>query len=76
MTPKELIAKLTTQTGPCDRLCCYCPEDLNTGEVKRCVEHMIETIYKLQADNDFLLDKLIKIRKAYREETGCEYKEE
>ena len=73
MTPKELINKLTTYQGPCMRLCSYCPEDFNTAEVKRCVEKMIETIYKLQADKDKLMDQLIKIREAYKEQTGMDY---
>ena len=73
VTPKELINKLTTYQGPCMRLCSYCPEDFNTAEVKRCVEKMIETIYKLQADKDKLMDQLIKIREAYKEQTGMDY---
>ena len=59
MTPKELINKLTTYQGPCMRLCSYCPEDFNTAEVKKCVEKMIETIYKLQADKDLLMEQLV-----------------
>ena len=76
MTPKELVNKLTTYEGPCMRLCAYCPDDYNTAEVKKCVEKMIETIYKLQGDKDNLLDDLIKVRAAYKEVTGKDYKDE
>lgn len=73
MTPHELIIQLTSYTGPCNRFCCYCPEDFNTAEVKECVEGMYKEIYSLQADKDKLLEDLIKIRKAYREATGKDY---
>ena len=76
MTPKELVNKLTTYEGPCMRLCAYCPDDYNTAEVKKCVEKMIETIYKLQEDKDNLLDSLVKVRAAYKEVTGEDYKDE
>jgi biotin synthase-related radical SAM superfamily protein len=76
MTPKELINKLSTYEGPCMRLCAYCPEDFNTAEVKKCVEKMIETIYKLQCDKDNLLDSLVKVRAAYKEATGEDYRED
>ena len=74
MTPNELIEKLVTHIGPCFRLCSYCPEDYNTAEVKECVEEMIRKIYVLQQTNDDLLKELIKIRRAYKNETGKEYK--
>jgi len=73
MTPHELILKLVSQTGPCMRVCCYCPEDLNTAEVKECIEGMYKEIYALQADKDELLKDLLKIRKAYKDVTGVEY---
>jgi hypothetical protein len=62
--------------GPCGRFCAYCPEDINTAEVKECVEKMYKKIYALQADKDMLLDDLIKIRAAYRSVAGKEYKNE
>lgn len=73
MTPKELIAKLTSYEGPCMRLCAYCPDDYNTAEVKKCVEGLIEEVYNVQKCNDDLLHELIKIRIAYKEATGVEY---
>lgn len=75
MTPHELITMLTNQLGPCGRFCSYCPEDINTAEVKECVEKMYKEIYALQSDKDMLLEEIIKVRKAYREATGEEYKE-
>ncbi len=76
MTPKELVNKLTTYEGPCMRLCAYCPDDYNTAEVKKCVEKMIETIYKLQEDKDNLLDSLVRVRAAYKEATGEDFRDE
>ena len=76
MTYKELLTKLSTYEGPCMRLCAYCPEDFNTKEVKECVEWLVETMYKLQADKDLLLEELIKIRKAYKDVTGNEYRDD
>jgi len=55
------------------RICCYCPEDLNTAEFKECVEEMYKTIYKLQAEKDELLKDLIQLRAAYKEATGEDY---
>ena len=75
MTPHELIIKLTSQVGPCMRTCAYCPEDLNTAEIKECVEKMYKEIYLLQQDKDKLLEDLIKIRHAYKEATGFEYQD-
>lgn len=75
MTPHELIIKLVSQTGPCLRTCAYCPEELDTAEIKECVESMYKEIYKLQQDKDILLKDLIKIRQAYKNATGEEYKE-
>jgi len=76
MTPHELIMLLVSKTGPCFRACAYCPEDLNTAEIKECVEKMYKEIYKLQQDKDILLEDIIKIRKAYREETGNDYRDD
>ena len=75
MTPKELINKLVTQEGPCMRLCSYCPEDFNTREVKECVERMYRHIYALQQDKDELLEDLIKVRAAYKEVAGHDYRD-
>ena len=55
------------------RFCAYCPEDFNTAEVKECGEKMYKEIYKLQQDKDVLLEDLIKVRAAYKEETGRDY---
>ena len=76
LTPHELILMLASKTGPCMRICAYCPEDLNTAEVKECVEKMYKEIYALQADKDMLLEDVVKIRAAYRKATGKDYKDE
>lgn len=76
MTPHELIIQLGSYVGPCNRFCCYCPDDFNTAEVKECVEKMYKEIYALQADKDKLLEDIIKVRKAYRDATGHDYQEE
>ena len=55
------------------RFCAYCPEDLNTAEVKECVEDMYKEIYKLQADKDKLLEDIILLQRAYKEVTGNDY---
>ena len=75
MTPNELIVMLTEKMGPCGRFCAYCPEDINTGEVKACVEEMQRKIYNIQQVNDDLLKELIKIRRAYKDVTGNEYRD-
>lgn len=75
MTPHELITLLASKTGPCMRFCSYCPEDLNTSEVKECVEKMYKEIYLLQQDKDKLLEDLLKINKAYREVTGHDFRD-
>ena len=75
LTPKELIHKLTSYEGPCMRLCAYCPEDYNTRDVKECVEKLIRDNYALQQTNDEILEELIKVRNAYREATGYEYRD-
>lgn len=76
MTPHELIMMLSEKMGPCGRFCAWCPEDINTAEVKECVEKMYKEIYALQSDKDMLLESLIKVRAAYRSATGEEYKDE
>lgn len=76
MTPHELIIQLATYKGPCNRFCCYCPEDFNTAEVKECIEGMYKKIYKLQQDKDELLKDLINIRKSYKEVTGFDYRDD
>ena len=73
MTYKELLNKLTTYEGPCMRLCSYCPEDYNTAEVKECVEELVREIYNVKQCNSDLMKELIKVRAAYRKETGKEY---
>jgi len=55
------------------RFCAYCPEDINTAEVKECVENMYKEIYKLQADKDKLLEDIILLQRAYKEVTGNDY---
>ena len=74
MTPHELIIMLASKEGPCGRFCAWCPEDINTAEVKECVEKMYKEIYLLQQDKDNLLHDIIAINQAYRELTGSEYK--
>ena len=76
MTSDELIEKLVTYHGPCMRLCSYCPEDFNTAEVKECVEEMIRQLYVKQQCVDDLMKELIKVRRAYKDATGEEYKDE
>ena len=73
MTPNELIVMLASQVGPCMRTCAYCPEDLNTAEIKECVEKMYKQIYLLQQDKDKLLEDLIRLNAAYKEVTGHDY---
>ena len=75
LTPKELLNKLVMQTGPCMRMCSYCPEDYDTRDVKECVEGMIREIYALRSDKDEMLEDLIKIRAAYKEVTGHDYRD-
>ena len=48
MTPNELIVMLASKLGPCGRFCAYCPDDINTAEVKDCVEDMQRKIYVAQ----------------------------
>ena len=76
MTPNELIQMLASYQGPCGRFCAYCPEDINTGEVKDCVEEMQRKIYLVEQCNDDLMKELIKVRRAYKEATGIEYRDD
>lgn len=75
MTPHELLEKLITYQGPCMRFCAYCPEDFNTAEIKECVEEMVRKIYRLEQDNDIMLQDIIKLRKAYKDVTGIDYQD-
>lgn len=74
MTPHELIELLTDKLGPCGRFCAYCPEDINTGEVKECVEEMLRKIYVVEQCNSDLMKELIKVRTAYKEVSGHDYR--
>jgi len=76
MTPDELIVKLASEQGPCTRFCAYCPENFETAEVKECVEEMLRKIYVVQQCNDDLMKELIKVRKAYKDVTGNEYRDD
>jgi hypothetical protein len=76
MTPQELINKLVNLEGPCMRFCAYCPEEHDTAEIKECVEEMLRKIYVTQQCNDDLMKELIKIRKAYKDVTGFEYRDD
>ena len=76
LTPKELINKLTTLEGPCMRLCAYCPEEHDTAEFKECVEGLIREIYVTEQCNSDLMKELIKVRTAYKEATGHDYRDQ
>lgn len=76
MSPNELIVMLTEKMGPCGRFCAYCPEDINTAEIKECVEDMQRTIYITKQCNDDLMKELIKVRRAYKEATGSDYRDD
>jgi len=73
MTPQELLSELVTAEGPCIRLCAYCPEQDSLAEIKEVVEELLRKQYVLKQCNDDLMKEVIKIRKAYKEETGKEY---
>lgn len=76
MTPQELIEKLVSIEGPCMRFCAYCPEEHDTAEIKECVEEMLRKIYVIQQCNDDLMKELIKVRMAYKEATGVDYRDD
>lgn len=73
MTPEELVAKLSSEIGPCMRLCSCCPDDFHTAEVKECVEDMLKEIYAARRHEDELMRDLVSVLRAYRKETGHEY---
>ena len=75
MTPQELINKLVNYEGPCARMCSYCPEENEVKDVKACVEELLRKKYVAEQCNDDLLKELIKIRKAYKEATGFDYRD-
>lgn len=58
------------------RLCSYCPDDINTAEVKECVEEMQRQLYVRDEVVSDLTKELIKVRSAYRASTGKEYSDE
>lgn len=76
LTPHELIMMLSDKMGPCGRFCAWCPDDINTAEVKECVEEMQRQLYVRDEVVNDLTKELIKIRKAYHTATGEEYKDE
>ena len=76
MTPNELISILVNHQGPCMRFCAYCPEDFNTAEIKECVEEMQRKIYVTEQCNNDLMKELIKVRRAYKEATGLDYRDD
>ena len=57
------------------RFCAYCPDDINTAEVKECVETMQKMLYTRDEVVRDLTKELIKIRRAYHQATGKEYKD-
>jgi len=75
MTPNELVVQLASQQGPCMRFCAYCPENFDTREVKECVEGLISENYSLKQSYDDLLKELINVRRAYKDVTGIEYRD-
>ena len=74
MTLQEFDKKIIDYQGPCMRFCAFCPEDHNTAEVKECIEEGIRQIYNLNQTIDDLMKELIKVRRAYKDATGTEYK--
>ena len=76
VTPEQLIQKLVSLEGPCMRFCAYCPEEHDTAEIKECVEEMLRKIYITQQCNDDLMKELIKVRTAYKKETGHDYRDD
>ena len=76
MTPQELIDKIVNLEGPCMRFCAYCPEEHDAAEIKECVEEMLRKIYVIQQCNDDLMKELIKVRRAYKEATGVDYRDD
>ena len=58
------------------RFCAYCPDDFNTAELKECVEEAIRQEYVYKEVWDDMMKEIIKIRAAYKRDTGHEYKED
>jgi len=58
-----------------NRFCAYCPDNIETGEVKECVEEMQRLLYVRDEVISDLTKELIKIRAAYHKDTGREYKD-
>ncbi len=73
MEPAELIQKIISIKGPCLRTCAYCPESLDLGEIKECVENLIRENYDLQQRNDMLMKDIIRVVRAYQKETGRQF---
>lgn len=73
MTYEELLKDLVSRTGPCLRLCSYCPEYNDTAEVKECVEDLVREVYQLRLDNNALMVKLLDLSTAYKLETGKDF---
>lgn len=56
MTAEELLKDLETCTGPCGRMCMFCPESRYVGEIHEVVKQLI--------------DENKKLREALRAQTG------
>lgn len=76
MTLHDLLIKIVNMEGDCARFCAYCPDKLDTAEVKECIEEAIRHEYLMNEVHDDMLKEIIKIRQAYHRDTGKEYKEE
>ena len=74
MTPQELITKLVNCKGECLRYCSYCPDEKEIAEIKECVEEMQREIYTAQRHEDELMRDIVKILRAYRKETGHDFR--
>lgn len=70
MDYKELLQKIVSQTGPCMRLCSYCPEEYDTADVKECIENMVRKMYLLKAEVDEYDEMFSKLTSLYEKETG------
>lgn len=75
MTLHDLLEKIINYQGPCMRFCAYCPEDHNTAELKECIEEAIRHEYLMKEVHDDMMKEIIKIRKAYKEATGVDYRD-
>lgn len=77
MTPMELIEMLITKVGPCGRICSYCPEELDTGKIKDCVEGLIRENYLLKQDREKLEEQnkyLAELLNLYRNKARLDNK--